>query len=146
MKNPLLYRSAWPESSRKASESGSGLEVRTNARYFDLPGLFGLCGFSKLADFQQAHRQWVEIALRDELSVRAARWAEGVAVGSLAFVEKVKSELGIKALHRELKQIDGTYALRESGEAYRGQIDSRNQALRPENTLPWERTTEVAPT
>jgi putative transposase len=23
----------------------------------DLPGLFGLCGFSKRADFQQAHRQ-----------------------------------------------------------------------------------------
>src|SRR5262245_55731066 len=34
-----------------------------------LPGLFGLCGFSKLADFQLAHRQWIKIALRDELSV-----------------------------------------------------------------------------
>ena len=31
-----------------------------------------------------------EIALRDELSVRDARWSEAVAVGSLAFVEKVK--------------------------------------------------------
>src|SRR5215813_5787704 len=89
MKNPLLYRSAWPESSREASESGS---ARTNARYFDLPGLFGLCGFSKLADFQQAHRQWVEIALRDELSVRDALWSEAVAVGNLNFVEKMKSE------------------------------------------------------
>ena len=78
--------------------------------------------------------------------MRAARWAEGVAVGSLAFVEKVKSELGIKALHRELEQVDGTYALRESGEAYRGQFDSKNEALRPENTLPWERITEVAAT
>ena len=27
-------------------------------RVIDLPGLFGLCGFSKLADFQQAHRHW----------------------------------------------------------------------------------------
>ena len=43
--------------------------------------------------------------------------------GSLAFVEKVKSEPGIKALHRELEQIDRTYALRESGEAYSGQFD-----------------------
>jgi hypothetical protein len=32
-----------------------------------------------------------------ELSVRDARWSEAVAVGSLAFVEKVKSDLGIKA-------------------------------------------------
>ena len=39
--------------------------------------------------------------------MRDARWSEAVAVGSLAFVEKVKSQLGIKALHRELEQIDG---------------------------------------
>ena len=79
--------------------------------------------------------------LRDELSVRDTRWSEAVAVGSLAFVEKVKSQLGIKALHRELEQIDWMYALRESGEAYRRQIDSKNEALRPENTLSWERIT-----
>jgi hypothetical protein len=66
--------------------------------------------------------------------------------GSLAFVEKAKSELGIKALHREREQVDGTYALRESGEAYREQIDSKNEALRPENTLSWERITELGAT
>jgi hypothetical protein len=87
-----------------------------------------------------------EIALPDELSVRDARWSEAVPVGSLAFVQKVKSELGIKALHRKLEQIDGTYALRESGEAYRGQIDSKNEALTPENALSWERITELAAT
>jgi len=100
MKNPLLYRSAWPESSREASESGSGLEGRTNTRYCDLPGLFGLCGFSKPANFQQAHRQWIEIALRDEWSVRDVRWSEAEAVGNLNFVEKMKSER--RGPHREL--------------------------------------------
>ena len=73
-------------------------------------------------------------------------WSEAVAVGSFAFVEKVKGELGAKAQHRELEQIHGTYSLRESAEAYRGQIDSKNEALRPENTLSWERTTELAGT
>jgi hypothetical protein len=86
------------------------------------------------------------IALRDELAVRDARWSEAVAVGSLAFVEKVKGELGAKALHREFEQIDGTYAFRASGEAYRGQFGSKNEVLRPENTLPWERINEVAAT
>ena len=42
-----------------------------------------------------------------------------------AFVEKVKSELGIKALHRELEQVDGTYGLRESGEAYRDKLTEK---------------------
>jgi hypothetical protein len=39
-------------------------------------------------------------------------WSEAIAVGSLAFVEKVKSELGVKAMHRELVQLGGGYALR----------------------------------
>jgi hypothetical protein len=34
--------------------------------------------------------------------VRDARWTEAVAVGSLAFVEKVKSELEFKAAHRQV--------------------------------------------
>ena len=76
--------------------------------------------------------------------MRDARWSEAVPVGSLAFVEKVKSEPGIRALHRELEQVDGTYVLRESGEAYRDQFDSNNEALRPENTLSWESITELA--
>jgi hypothetical protein len=77
----------------------------------------------------------VEIALRDELAVRDARWSEAVAVSSLAFVEKVKSELGIEALDRELEQVDGTDALRESGEAYRGQIDSKMSSKTRKHTF-----------
>jgi hypothetical protein len=75
--------------------------------------------------------------------VREARWSEAVAVGSLAFVEKVKSEFGAKALHREPEQVDGTYALRESGEAYKAQFDLENGALSVKNTLPWNRIGEV---
>ena len=75
-------------------------------RVIDLPGLFGLCGFSKLADFQQAHRQWVEITLRGELSVRDARWSKAVAVGNLNFVEKMKRK---RAPHRELLDLSGDW-------------------------------------
>jgi putative transposase len=71
----------------------------------DLPGLVVLCGVSRLADFQQAHCQWIEAALHGDLAVRDARWSEAVAVGSLAFVEKIKGELGVKALHREVEQL-----------------------------------------
>ena len=112
----------------------------------DLPGLVALCGFSKLADFQQAHRQWVETTLEGGSAVGETQWSEAVAVGRLAFVEKVKAELGAKALHRDLEQVDGMYALRESGEAYSGRFDTENEGLRPENTLPWERIVPVAAT
>jgi hypothetical protein len=36
----------------------------------------------------------------------------------LAFAETIKIELEIKAMHREIEQAGGTYALRESSEAY----------------------------
>ena len=105
-----------------------------------------MCGFSKLADFQQAHCQWIEAALHGDLAVRDARWSEAVAVGSLAFVEKIKGELGVKALHREVEQLDGCYAFREPGEAYSGHFHIENEALNVENTLPWERIGEVPAT
>jgi hypothetical protein len=40
----------------------------------------------------------------------------------LAFVEKVKGDLGIKAMHREVLETDGTYALREPSESYTGKF------------------------
>jgi hypothetical protein len=42
------------------------------------------------------------LALRDELAMRDARCSEAVPVGSLALVEKVKSELELKAAHRHV--------------------------------------------
>ena len=43
-------------------------------------------------------------------------------------MEKIKHELGDKALHRGLDRLDGTYALREVGEASRGHFDVENAA------------------
>jgi REP element-mobilizing transposase RayT len=103
----------------------------------DWPGLVALCGFSNLVDFQHAHREWIEVALQDGSAVRETRWSEAVAVGSLAFVENVKAGLGAKALHRELEQVDGTYTLRESGEAYSSHFAVENHALRFKNALLW---------
>jgi hypothetical protein len=62
-----------------------------DTNYLALPAREGsnrVIRLSKLADFQHAHRQWVELALRDGLSVRDAPWSEAVVVGSLAFIEK----------------------------------------------------------
>ena len=62
------------------------------------------------------------------------RWSESIAVRSLAFVETVKNELGFKALYREVTGVDGTYALREEGEAYGSNFAGENEVLRSENT------------
>ncbi len=112
----------------------------------DLRGLVELCGFAELADFQQAHRRWVEQALLGELAKRDDRWSEAIAVGSLAFVDKVKSELGVKAMHRDAIEIDGTYALREPSEFYAGNLTGKIEVLSTENTFFWDESVENAVT
>jgi len=68
------------------------------------------------------------------------------AVGSLAFVEKVKRELGIKAMHREVAEVGGTHTLRERSEAYADDFASESDALMPDNTIPWEKNAESTQT
>ena len=55
--------------------------------------------------------------------MRDDRWSEAIAVGSLAFVETVKNDLGVKAAHREVLEADGTYALREPSGSLYSQFD-----------------------
>jgi len=68
------------------------------------------------------------------------------AVGSLAFVDNVRSELGIKAMHREVAQLEGTYILREQSEAYGEDFASENDSLTLNNTISWEENIETAET
>jgi putative transposase len=108
----------------------------------DLEGLAAMCGFTNPRDFQRAHREWLEQAMENGGAPREDRWSEALAVGSLAFVERVKNDLGVKAAHREVLEADGTYALREPSEAYTRNLTGENKALSSENTLPWNESLE----
>jgi hypothetical protein len=61
---------------------------------------------------------WVEQGLESGLLMRDGRWTESIAVGSLAFIDQAKNELGFKAAHRDVVEADGSCALREPDEAY----------------------------
>jgi hypothetical protein len=116
--------------------------ARDRRRYtlIELAGLSALCGFTDVGDFQRAHRQWVAEALTREAEKRDERWSGAVAVGSEAFVEKVKRELGMKAQNRDIDEADGAYVLREPGRAYTTDFGTENDTLRPRNTIPWARS------
>jgi hypothetical protein len=47
----------------------------------------------------------------------------------LAFLKKIKGELGITAMHCKVGQAGKTYTLLESREAYRGEFGRENEAL-----------------
>ena len=112
----------------------------------DLRELSSLCGFSEIAQFQHAHRRWVDDSLTRERTTREGQWSEAIAVGNLNFVENMKSELGFKAAHREAIEVDGMYALREQREAYGSHFAGESEALSFENTRCWDQNSEVAAT
>ncbi len=91
----------------------------------DLRALSELCGFGELADFQRAQRHWIEEALEGAPAVRDDRWSEAIAVGSLAFVETVKNDLGVKARHRDVIEADRRY----TAEAYAGKFTGKKDVL-----------------
>jgi hypothetical protein len=82
--------------------------------------------------------------LENGLANRDDRWSEAIAVGSRSFVDKVKSELGFKAAHRDVIEGDESYALREPSEAYACKFAAVNAALRTENTFLWDETVDEA--
>jgi putative transposase len=121
-------------------------EPRERYSIIDLRELSSLCGFQKVADFQQAYRQWVSEALTHEIGGRDERWSEAIAVGGLTLIEKVRSELGFKAAHREVTEVTGTYTLREESEAYGANFARKSEALRPEKTIFWDENAAITET
>jgi REP-associated tyrosine transposase len=112
-------------------------DPRERYTLIELDTLSALCGFAGVGQFQQAHREWVEQALLHEAHRRDERWSEALAVGSQAFVEKVRQELALKARHRDVDGADGTYALREPALAYAGNSGTETDVLRPKNAVFW---------
>ena len=100
-------------------------------------------GFADAAQFQETHRQWIEQAPTRNLE-RENRWSEAIAVGSLAFVENVQSELGSKAVHCDIEHIDGAYTLREQREVYDGNLIGDTEPLRLENAFLWDENAGTA--
>jgi putative transposase len=129
----------------KWKESGFTEIQKLPKRYaiIDFQSLTELSGFADLRDFQTAHRQWVEQELENGLLMRDDRWSESIAVGSLAFIDKVKSELGVRAAHRDVIEADGSYVLREPAEAYAVKF-AENEALRSQNTFFWNEIVDEA--
>jgi putative transposase len=101
--------------------------------------LASLCGFSDLEGFQTAHRRWVQESLENGPSSRDDRWSAAIAVGSSDFVGRMRSELGLRALHRTISGVDDAYVLREPTSAYGPDSGDQTRPLTLENALVWDR-------
>ena len=69
---------------------------------------------------QQACRGQAEAAIEQKQLGRQSHWSESIAVGSPAYVEALKKQLGPRAKGRNILAMEGAYQLRETGAAYQG--------------------------
>jgi len=99
----------------------------------DIEQLSALCGLATVANFQAAHRAWVAHALATNALRREGCWSEAVAVGSRAYTERMKSELGSAAQQRAIEDNELGCVLREPVIAYRADCEGQNGHSRPEN-------------
>ena len=65
---------------------------------------------------------------------------------SLAFIDEVRSELGVKAAHRDVVESVGSYAPRKPAEEYELKFADETQALSSQNTFFWSEIVEQATT
>ena len=82
---------------------------------------------------KEAHREWIEKALKKSKVVRESKWTQSIAVGDKSFLEQIKERLGIRAKGRKIHGNEDEYQLRE------GQTDYGDwQDLDDENTFAWK--------
>jgi putative transposase len=73
-----------------------------------------LLGFGNYDDLKYSHYKWVEGAIQTDNFKKESKWAQSIAVGSKAYIEKMKKALGYKAKGRKIIDADDTFELREA--------------------------------
>ena len=70
--------------------------------------------------------------------VHESKWTESIAVGSRAFVEQTKEQLGVRPRRRSIIAEEGTYELREPETPHSVHSKGKNSDLSSENTYYWD--------
>jgi putative transposase len=99
----------------------------------DFERLMALLGFEKYEDLKDAHTKWAASAISTDNRSKENKWTQSIAVGSKAFVEKIKESLRFKAKGRKIICADDTFELREGLKPY-GRSDNPDFG----NTVLWD--------
>ena len=91
-----------------------------------------LLNFESYDDLKDAHYKWVAGEIQADRRDKEDKWTQSIAVGSKAFVEKIKSFLGFRAIGRKVIGADDTFELREGLAPY-GKADDSDCG----NTFSW---------
>ena len=97
-----------------------------------------LLGLNSVAELKEMHVKWIEDSLKADKQMRESKWSQSVAVGSKDFVDKIKNELGMRAVHRRTNKVDESFELREEQFPYSTNFSPQNAHLSTENSYFWD--------
>jgi putative transposase len=96
--------------------------------------LAALAGHQTYDSFRKSHKKLVDESLAEGNNARRSQWTRSVAVGSEEFVERIKSDLGSKALGRRVRKGTSGYVLREEVNSYNAPFSRENSDIALENS------------
>jgi putative transposase len=104
----------------------------------DYQRLTELLGFDTYDEVRIYHKRWVDDYLENKRNTREEKWTESIAVGSEAFIEKVKSLMRVLAIGRKSIKAGDSYQLREPAAPYLTHFGRKKDDIGPENTYLWD--------
>lgn len=101
-------------------------------------------GLGKYEHLREAHREWVEAALKAKNHCREEMWTQSIAVGSRDFTETTKDALGVLANGRKLRESEAACELREPPSLYEHDFNGEKMGLSEENAYFWDNYEEIS--
>jgi REP-associated tyrosine transposase len=97
-----------------------------------------LMSIREIDRLRETYRNWVDSAIMRGDTKRQPLWTGSIAVGDKVYVEKVKDQMGYKAIGRKVAENGDSFVLREPQVSYQS-ISNRAVWLEPEdNTIYWQ--------
>jgi putative transposase len=93
-----------------------------------------LLGFDSYEQLKNAHFKWIDSVIQSENNNREAKWSQSIAVGSEAYINKIKEALDFRARGRKIRQAGDAFELRETLKPY-----GSDDFFEADNTLLWDR-------
>ena len=129
----VSHPSMWPFSGYNEIQ-----EPRRKNVLIDYERLQWLLGMGSYEQLISSYKGWVEEFLGDgEKAPRQEEWTGSIAVGSRAFVDKIKVLLGFRAKGREVIEAGEGYQVRESPASYNALFGAEKEDIGPENGYLW---------
>ena len=110
-------------------------------RLTDNKKLMELMNIREIEKFRETYRNWVDASIMQGNVTRQPQWTESIAVGNKVYVEKVKDQMGYKAIGRKVVENRDSFVLKETQQPYQGISDKAIQVQPEDNTFYWENET-----